>query len=90
VETVLFRVRGRVQDVGFRYWTQGLARRASIDGYVRNLRDGSIEVLARGMPEAISELRSALEHGPPGARVTSVYEFAADSRPVAPGFHVRR
>jgi acylphosphatase len=44
--TVLYT--GRVQGVGFRYTTQGIARRYDVTGYVRNLPDGRVELVAEG------------------------------------------
>ena len=69
-----FRVRGRVQGVGYRWWTRGQAQRLGIAGTVRNCPDGSVEVAARGSSDAIAKLRTALRRGPPGASVTSVEE----------------
>lgn len=45
--------RGRVQGVGFRYTTHSIARGFSVIGYVKNLRDGSVELLAVGAPGEI-------------------------------------
>lgn len=49
---------GRVQGVGFRYTTRSIARRYAVTGYVRNLRDGRVELIAEGMP---SELDAFLD-----------------------------
>ena len=45
--------RGRVQGVGFRYTTRGIAARFDVSGYVKNLRDGTVEVVAVGVPEIV-------------------------------------
>ena len=47
---------GHVQGVGFRYTVRTLARRHPVSGYVRNLDDGSVELVARGTPGAIRSL----------------------------------
>ena len=47
---------GRVQGVGFRATTRDIARRYSIAGYVRNLPDGSVEVVAAGADDALDQL----------------------------------
>jgi acylphosphatase len=65
-------VRGRVQGVGFRYWTRGEAARLGVDGWVRNRADGSVEAEFEGDPSAISELIEILGRGPAGAVVSDV------------------
>ncbi len=62
-------VSGLVQGVGFRYATVRIARRLGLVGFVRNLPDGRVEVLAEGTPESVQELENWLHHGPPMARV---------------------
>lgn len=74
-----YRVRGRVQGVGFRYWTRSLAERLGVSGTVRNHPDGSVEVCAEGPDEALDALHRELQHGPPGAVVEAVEEIAAGS-----------
>ena len=75
-----FRVAGRVQGVGFRWWTRSLATRLGLSGSVRNLPDGSVAVHARGSDEQLASLRTKLAEGPPVARVSSVdpLPFAAE------------
>jgi len=65
-------VSGRVQGVGYRYWTVGVARGLGLEGWVRNLSDGRVEILALGAPDRIGELESACHDGPPAARVSAV------------------
>ena len=62
-------VSGRVQGVGFRYFTHAAAVRENIHGWVRNLPDGRVEATAEGDADAIERFERALGHGPPGARV---------------------
>lgn len=71
-----FRISGRVQGVGFRWWTRTLGTRLGLSGTVRNRPDGSVEVQARGEAEAVDELRRRLAAGPPLARVDSVEAIA--------------
>ena len=75
-------VTGRVQGVGYRNFVEHLANKIEIDGYVRNLGDGSVEVLAMGTPENLYKLRKGLERGPMMARVSGVSEepSAVESR----------
>ena len=65
-------VSGRVQGVGFRYFTQAIAARENLHGWVRNLPDGRVEAAAEGEADAMERFEHALRHGPPGARVEHV------------------
>jgi acylphosphatase len=65
-------ITGRVQGVGFRYFTQTAAVREGLNGWVRNRSDGGVEVLAEGDVEAVERFEHHLRHGPPGARVGDV------------------
>ena len=65
-------VSGRVQGVFFRDHTQRLANSLNLTGWVRNLRDGRVEVLAEGDKENIEDLIKGLKQGPPLARVKKV------------------
>jgi len=77
----LFRVQGRVQGVGFRWFVERVASELAVAGYVKNLYDESVEVYAIGSEEQLNELRQQLERGPRGARVTRVEEGPAPVRP---------
>lgn len=65
-------IQGRVQGVGFRSACSRRALDLGITGWVRNLRDGSVEVQAEGNQLALAELRAWCEQGPPGAQVRQV------------------
>ena len=69
---VSLRIEGRVQGVGYRWWVGGVARRLGLDGWVRNRRDGSVELMAIGEQAAIDQLVQACRQGPSAARVTAV------------------
>ncbi|MHB8528790.1 MAG: acylphosphatase [Caulobacteraceae bacterium] len=71
-------VRGRVQGVGYRWWAIGEARRLGLDGWVRNRRDGSVEIVAIGPQAAAEQLVEACRRGPPAATVRSVDRAAAE------------
>src|SRR5262245_52872821 len=71
-------VSGIVQGVGFRYFTQDEAERLELTGFVRNLRDGRVEVYAIGSHERLARLRVLLERGPRGAMVQNVAEHPAE------------
>lgn len=62
-------VRGRVQGVGFRYFTRQRAEVHGISGFVRNLPDGSVEVHAEGAAEALDTFEADLRRGPQFGRV---------------------
>jgi acylphosphatase len=72
-----FTVSGRVQGVGFRNYVEHVAGTIGVQGYVRNRRDGRVEVLAIGTPEQLKQLRPALERGPMMSRVTDLLEEPA-------------
>ena len=65
-------VMGRVQGVGFRYFTERVAEEMGLSGYVMNCRDGSVEVVAEGEKGALEELLRRLRQGPSAARVEKV------------------
>lgn len=65
-------ITGRVQGVSYRAATADEARRLGITGWVRNRREGSVELEAQGAPEAITALLAWCAHGPPSARVAAV------------------
>jgi acylphosphatase len=60
---------GRVQGVGFRYFTCTLAFQYGLKGYVRNLPDGKVEVLAVGEREVLEAFVAELRCGPPTGKV---------------------
>jgi acylphosphatase len=65
-------VTGRVQGVGFRWFVEREARILGINGWVRNRSDGSVEVLASGTREQLSNLHKKLREGPRASRVDNV------------------
>ena len=81
-------VSGRVQGVCFRVWTQEQARALGLSGWVRNRRDGSVEILACGDEAALDDLAALCRQGPPAARVVEVTVCEADEA-VPPGFELR-
>jgi acylphosphatase len=65
-------VSGVVQGVGFRYFVCRRALSLSLRGWVRNLPDGRVEVVADGPPEKVSALEEAISQGPSHAQVKKV------------------
>ena len=72
-------VKGRVQGVGFRWFVADEARRLDLAGWVRNNRDGSVELCAEGDEAALAKLKEIVAKGPAGASVSSV--DSVDSAP---------
>ena len=68
-----FRIYGHVQGVGFRYFTWKQALKIGVTGFVRNLADGSVEVIAAGSESQIDALDAWLQHGPRTAIVNNVF-----------------
>ena len=76
------RVKGRVQGVFYRNWTVEQARALDVAGWVRNRRDGSVEILAAGEGQAVEALIGLCREGPPAADVESVeVENSAEEAP---------
>jgi acylphosphatase len=65
-------IRGRVQGVGFRAWTEYTALERGLQGWVRNRRDGSVEALFVGPSDAVAAMIAACHQGPRGSRVDGV------------------
>ena len=65
-------VSGRVQGVGFRYFTQAAGVREGVRGWVENLADGRVAIAAEGEADAIARFERDIRRGPTGARVDHV------------------
>jgi acylphosphatase len=65
-------ISGVVQGVGFRAWTEYTALERGIQGWVRNRRDGSVEALFVGPPDAVDDMIAACHRGPRGSRVERI------------------
>jgi acylphosphatase len=65
-------VKGRVQGVYFRAYTQKQAVKLNVKGFVRNLADGSVEIVACGHPEELQKLVAWCHKGPILAKVSQV------------------
>jgi acylphosphatase len=74
-------IRGKVQGVGFRWFVREQARRCDLAGWVRNNRDGSVELHVSGDDDCIARFRTAVGVGPNGARVDRVEEVASGQAP---------
>jgi acylphosphatase len=74
-----FYISGYVQGVGYRFFALRAANRLAVSGYVRNLRDGRVEVYAIGAPADLAALLAELRKGPLGASVDQVTEEPAEA-----------
>ncbi|MEU4441966.1 acylphosphatase [Actinosynnema sp. NPDC050801] len=79
-------VRGRVQGVGFRWWTRARALELGLVGSASNLRDGRVEVNAEGPESACRDLLTALRSGGTPGRVDSIVERWSEARGGLTGF----
>lgn len=74
MQTKQFCVFGRVQGVGFRFFTLQEAKQIGVTGYVKNREDGSVAVVAQGSEAQIQQLRLWLSKGPRTSQVERVIE----------------
>ena len=81
-------ISGRVQGVGFRYFAEAAGRREGLEGWVRNLSDGRVEVVCEGDPDAIERFERLIRQGPSGARVDGVESQATSLTARKPGFNI--
>jgi len=83
------KIYGLVQGVGFRYFVKREARSLGISGWVRNVPDGSVEVVAEGEKDALEVLLSLLHRGPSFAVVKRVDYAWKDYKGEFSGFEIR-
>jgi acylphosphatase len=84
-----FLIGGRVQGVGFRYFTEDRAMREGVHGWVRNLPDGRVEAYVEGERESVDRVELALRRGPAGADVESFEVAELEPTRRATGFSIR-
>lgn len=81
-------VHGHVQGVGFRYFVRDRARDLGLTGWVRNLADGTVEVMAEGERERLEGLLGECREGPPMSIVREISEAWSDATGEFRGFQV--
>ena len=90
MERVTIFVRGRVQGVGFRWWTRVRALELGLIGFARNMADGRVEICAQGPAEAIERLCELIEEEPSTRRrpgyVQACVVQQGDPKPGLSGF----
>ncbi len=79
MKTVKAIVSGKVQGVGFRMYTRAQAQKLGVCGYVRNLRNGDVEIVATGLTEAVDNLIEWAKSGPPSAIVNNLQLVTIDN-----------
>jgi acylphosphatase len=82
-------ISGRVQGVGFRYFTQNAAVREGVTGWVQNLPDGRVEAFVEGDEDAVTRVERAIRSGPPGARIENVYMQDEEAAGTLKGFTIK-
>ncbi len=81
-------VKGRVQGVGFRYWTEDAAAEHGVNGWVRNVHGGEVEVEAEGPREKLDEFLRALHRGPILAHVREIDVEWGEREPLYKEFQI--
>jgi acylphosphatase len=76
-------VRGRVQGVGYRAWTEIAALERGLEGWVRNRQDGAVEAVFGGAQDEVTAMIADCRHGPPGARVETIDQREATPDEIA-------
>ena len=82
------RIEGLVQGVNYRYATRQKAQALGVNGWVRNLQNGSVECLLAGERDKVEALIRWLHHGPPGARVEKVTTQGEEYKEDLQGFSI--
>ena len=82
-------ISGRVQGVGFRYFTHNAAAREGVAGWVENLSDGRVEVFVEGDEEAVTRVERRIRSGPRGARVEHVEVQDEEAAGTLKGFRIK-
>ena len=85
-----FKISGLVQGVGYRYFAQRSAARHQVVGYVRNMPDGTVEVLAEGSQRSVDEFKHDLAAGPTYAAVDVIEETVLEPSGTYSSFRVEK
>jgi acylphosphatase len=85
-----FFISGEVQGVGYRFFAQRTSAKHQVKGFVRNLADGRVEVLAEGAAKAVEAFKHDLAAGPAYSRVRGVEEIVIDPSGQYSTFRIER
>jgi len=89
MERITAIARGRVQGVGYRYFVEECARATGVRGYVKNLPDGSVEIVAESSPASLADfIRLARAQGDPVIRVDEIAVVRGQATAEYRGFRV--
>jgi len=88
-ESRTYHIVGRVQGVGFRWFTWDAAMREGLCGFVRNLPDGSVEAVVEGERDALDRFEWKISSGPRGARVDHVNRETGPATGRYQGFSIK-
>jgi acylphosphatase len=90
VKRIHLYISGIVQGVGYRFFAVDEAESLGLAGWVRNLPDGRVELVAEGPEEALGRLLAACRRGPRGGRVTDVQVVWEEALGSLRGFQITR
>ncbi len=82
-------IQGHVQGVGYRHFARRIALRFGVDGWVRNRRDGAVELVVAGAADRIEATLAELRRGPLGAHVLDFRIVSVDEKERPIGFEIR-
>lgn len=85
-----FIISGIVQGVGYRFFTQRIAARHQVTGYVRNLKNGDVESLAEGDAAAVENFKNDLLTGPTHSKVEHIEETVTEPTNLYSAFRIER
>lgn len=85
-----FVISGNVQGVGYRFFTQRVAARHQVTGYVRNLKNGDVESLAEGNAEAVENFKNDLLTGPTYSKVEHIEETVLEPNDFYSSFRIEK
>jgi acylphosphatase len=89
-QAIRLRVRGKVQGVGFRWFTREAARELGVVGRVRNLADGSVEIEAAASDTVLERFKERVRQGPRGGSVDTLEEESLTAVPAWDRFEIER
>jgi len=90
MQTIQLKISGKVQGVFYRVSARDMASNLGIKGWVKNLKDGSVLILAEGTESALAKFRTWCWQGPPGSKVEDIEEEIMQVNVIEEGFRIIR